>query len=340
MRRALGALYGLAIGDAMGMPTQLLPRDLVRRLFPTVDDFFPGPPENRVSRGQPAGRVTDDTEQALILADLLVEGRGRVDPTAFAHRLLAWAQDAEANGTDQLGPSTRRALEAVQRGVSTDDSGRRGTTDGAAMRITPFGVASVFQSPRQMAQEVADVVRVTHNTGVAIGGAAAVATLVSVAIEGRSFTDAVEAAVETAEYGQTLGHYVPSASVATRIVWALETVRGKPWSEAANLLERLIGLGVETVEAVPAAFAILSLSPEDPWTVACRAASLGGDSDTIGAIATAMAGALAGVEVIPPYARDAVERANHLNLVQRAMALWALRAHRLGTGSSDHGKRR
>lgn len=324
-KRGLGALYGLAIGDALGMPTQLLPPDLVHRLFPTIDGFLPGPAENCVSRGQPAGRVTDDTEQALILADLLVEGQGRVDPTEFARRLLAWANDAEANGTEQLGPSSHRALEAVRRGMSVDESGRWGTTDGAAMRITPMGVACVFESPSQFAQQVADTVRLTHNTGVAIGGAAAVAAAVSLALDARSFEDVVDIALAAAQYGQTLGQYVPSASVAQRIVWAIDSVRGKPWPEAANLLVHLIGLGVETVEAVPAAFAIMSLSPMDPWTVGRRAASLGGDCDTIGAMATAMAGALAGIDAIPAHARDTVAAANRLNLERRAAALLALR---------------
>ncbi len=324
-KRALGALYGLAIGDALGMPTQLLPPDQVRRLFPTVDGFLPGPAENPVSRGQPAGQVTDDTEQALILADLLVEGRGRVNPTAFARRLLAWAQEAEMTGAEQLGPSSRRALEAVGRGMSVDESGRWGTTDGAAMRITPLGVACVFDSPARFARQVADTVRVTHNTGVAIGGAAAVAAAVSVALEARPFDEALHRALAAAQCGETLGHYVPGASVAQRIAWAIDSVRGKPWPEAANLLVHLIGLGMETIEAVPAAFAIVSLSPRDPWTVGCRAASLGGDCDTIGAMATAVAGALAGIDAIPVHARDTVAAANHLDLERRATALLALR---------------
>ena len=80
--RALGALYGLAVGDALGMPTQALPRATVARLFGTLDGFRAGPAENELSRGLPAGHTTDDTDQALIVARCLVEGGGRVDPDA------------------------------------------------------------------------------------------------------------------------------------------------------------------------------------------------------------------------------------------------------------------
>src|SRR5262249_60198750 len=75
--RALGALYGLAIGDALGMPAQSLPRaDIVARYGPLVGEFCPGPDGHPLAAGLPAGSVTDDTEQALLLARLVVAGGG------------------------------------------------------------------------------------------------------------------------------------------------------------------------------------------------------------------------------------------------------------------------
>ena len=75
--RARGALYGLAIGDALGMPTQMLSRaEIVRRWGPLVPGFEPAPPGHPIAGGMPAGTVTDDTEQAVLLARLLVKGRG------------------------------------------------------------------------------------------------------------------------------------------------------------------------------------------------------------------------------------------------------------------------
>ena len=105
--RALGALYGLAVGDALGMPTQALPRDVVAQLFGELDGFRAGPAENELSAGLPAGRTTDDTDQAVIVAECLVAGRGRVDPDRLASRLLGWQDRMVAAGSaDLLGPST------------------------------------------------------------------------------------------------------------------------------------------------------------------------------------------------------------------------------------------
>src|ERR1700759_5812700 len=112
--RAEGALYGLAIGDALGMPTQLLSRpEIVARYGPLLAGFEPAPAGHPIADGHPAGDVTDDTEQAVLLGRLLVAGRGTIDPGDLADALVAWEADMKARGSlDLLGPSTRRALAA------------------------------------------------------------------------------------------------------------------------------------------------------------------------------------------------------------------------------------
>ena len=74
--RAYGALLGLALGDALGMPTQALDPAVVRERYGLLDGFRAGPADNPISAGLPAGRVTDDTDQAVIVAELLVAGGG------------------------------------------------------------------------------------------------------------------------------------------------------------------------------------------------------------------------------------------------------------------------
>ncbi len=56
--RARGALYGLAIGDALGMPTQLLSRqEIAERWGPLLAGFEPAPPGHPVAAGRAAGPV-------------------------------------------------------------------------------------------------------------------------------------------------------------------------------------------------------------------------------------------------------------------------------------------
>ena len=301
--RALGALYGLAVGDALGMPTQALPRDVVAQLFGVLDGFRGGPAENELSAGLPAGRTTDDTDQAVIVAECLVAGRGRVDPDLLARRLLGWQDRMQAAGSgDLLGPSTLRALHLVAGGAPAGTTGRWGDTDGAAMRVAPLGVATPPEPLDRLCAAVADLDRLTHDTTVANAGACAVAAVVSAGVAGAGWDEAAALGLQAAAAGSRLGSYVPGADVARRTRWALDLVDG------------LVGTGVATQEAVPAAFAIASRATTDPWRAGLLAARLGGDSDTIAAMAAAMVGACTGLCALPAAAVQQVRRVNGLDL--------------------------
>lgn len=326
MQRARGALVGLAIGDALGMPTQLLPRQQVTTLFPSLSGFVGGPPENVISAGRPAGSVTDDTHQALIIAQLLIAGNGHVDSVQFVEQLLVWTREAEANGSEQLGPSSRRALDAIQRGLPLEEAGRRGDTNGAAMRIAPIGIAIPPEPLTRLVDRVEEVCRPTHFTGLAIAGAAAVAAAVSAGVSGAAFTEALPIARRAARLGQERGHYAAGANVAERIVWAVDLVGQLDDASALDAITDLIGTGVTTQEAVPAAFAIASRWSNDPWHACLVAARLGGDSDTIGAITGAILGACAGVDAFPAHAVETVARVNNLDLERLVEWLVTVRA--------------
>ena len=331
--RARGALYGLAIGDALGMPTQMMPRpDIVARWGPMLAGFEPAPPGHPIAAGQPAGTGTDDTEQAVLLGRLLVAGRGTVDPRALAGALVAWEADMAARGSeDLLGPSTRRAVAAVLAGTPPEEAGASGDTNGAAMRVAPVGIATPIgdgPAPDGLGPLVDRVVaasRVTHDTGLALAGAAAVAAAVSAGVSGAPVTESTRMAIAAARLAAGRGHWVAGADVATRIEWATGLVSGRPPDEAADLIYRLVGTSLATQESVPAAFAALAVFPGDPWRMCHFAASLGGDTDTIAAMAGAVAGACHGEAAFPAEAVAVID-AHGLDLPGLARDLLALRA--------------
>src|SRR5215831_6919189 len=312
------------------MPTQSCSRpDIVARYGSLLVTFEPGPPDHPLAAGRPAGTVTDDTEQALLLARLVIEGRGTPDPAELASQLLTWEESMRARGSlDLLGPSTRRALSAVAAGIGIEESGRFGTTNGAAMRITPVGVATASRDHGLLVDRVVAASQVTHNTGIALAGAAAVATAVSAGIDGATGPEAVRHAVSAAASAAARGHWAAGADVASRITWAAGLVAGLGRERAMDVVYRLVGTSLATQESVPAAFAVATVSPQDPW-LACRiAASLGGDSDTIAAMTGAICGACRGVESFPESARSTVTRVNthDLGLEGLAAGLLAVRA--------------
>ena len=295
--RALGALYGLAIGDALGMPMQGMARGQARRILGSPPGFREAP-DGSVARGLPAGSITDDTMQAVIVGNLLVRGHGVIAPRELAHALSVWARELEAQGqADLLGPSTKRALAAVEAGADPLEAGRGGTTNGAAMRITPVGIANPLG---RLVDAVVEADRVTHDTPIAHAGAGVVAAMVSCGVDDLGFDDAVAAAVE----------------IAAR--FGFEDLFAEPSSART---------GVETAESVPAAFAVARRHPDDAWAACVEAASLGGDTDTMAAIAGAMVGAHVGLRGLPPPAVELVRQVNGLESFEPlAASLLALRS--------------
>jgi ADP-ribosylglycohydrolase len=334
LTRARGALYGLAIGDALGMPTQMLSRaEIVRRWGPLLPGFEPAPPGHPIAGGMPAGAVTDDTGQAILLARLLVKGRGTIDPHELAAALTEWERAmAERGSLDLLGPSTKRAVAAILAGVPPEEAGATGTTNGAAMRIAPVGIAvpvALHDSiPNLRLSTLVDravmASCVTHNTGVALAGAAAVAAAVSAGVSGATIAEATALGIQAASSAARRGHWVAGADVAARIEWATSLVASHGQAEAAELIYTLVGTSLATQESVPAAFAVLAAVPADPWRACRMAASLGGDSDTIAAMTGAIAGACHGARSFPPEAIAAID-AQGLGLAALAGDLLALR---------------
>jgi ADP-ribosylglycohydrolase len=322
--RARGALYGLAIGDALGMPTQMLSREqITQRWGPLLTGFEPAPPGHPIADGMPAGAVTDDTEQAVLLARLLLNGP--VEPRELADAFVAWERDMAARGSlDLLGPSTRRAVEAVLAGVPPEETGAAGDTNGAAMRAAPVGVATAADDLPALVDQVHRASRVTHNTSLALAGAAAVAAAVSAGVDGASVPTATNTAVAAARLAARRGHWVAGADVAARIRWAVGLVKDCEPDRAAEAIYTLVGTSLAAQESVPAAFAVLSAIPDDPWQACLLAASLGGDCDTIAAMAGAIGGACHGLAAFPPHAVATID-AHGFALAALADSLCALR---------------
>lgn len=298
INRALGALIGGALGDAMGMPTQLLSPAEIKADYGFVDGFVDPAPEHPVSKGLVAGTITDDTEQTLLLASVLLKSGRGFDHHAWVNALIAWEEDIKARGGyDLLGPSTKRAIDAINASTPPEEAGRHGETNGAAMRIAPVGI--LVPPGDTLIARVAETCRATHNTTIAISSASAVATVISHGIDGAGWREAISHAVAAARAGERQGHWVPGGTIAARITWALDMVEGCSVEEGISRVFDRLGTGVISQESVPAAFAVLKLAEGDAWKAAVIAANLGGDTDTIGAISGSMAGACAGYDSLP-----------------------------------------
>ena len=333
--RAYGALAGLALGDALGMPAQAMSPEQIHAVYGTITGLVDGDASQPYAPGMPAGSVTDDTEQALLVASLLVRGRGTssgrvaLDAGEFAHALLAWEDSMIERGSlDLLGPSTKAALERVRAGEDPLTVGGAGTTNGAAMRVTPIGIAMSTADPEAFADAVWSSCQVTHATRQGFQSAALVAAAVSMGIDAaRSTTPDLRSLLwKAVTYVDSLperGAWTPDPDVVAATRRAMQLV-ANPASSSLECLVEQVGASVASAQAIPMAFALLARDPSPQALL--DAANIGGDTDTIGAIAGAILGAALGFEVFVGRGLAQVELASHLDLPSVALELLELRA--------------
>ena len=329
LSRAYGALAGLALGDALGMPTQAMSPEQIRAVYGRITGLVDGDASQPYAPGMPAGSVTDDTEQALLVASLLIRGRGS-SSGRVAHALLAWEDSMIERGSlDLLGPSTKVALERVRAGEDPLTVGGEGTTNGAAMRVTPIGIAVSTEDPEAFAEAVWSSCRVTHATRQGFQSAALVAAAVSMGIDAqRTFTfpeDVRSLLWKALTYVESLparGAWTPEPDVVAATRRAMQLV-ANPSCLSRKLLVEQVGTSVASAHAIPMAFALLARAPSPQ--VFIDAGSIGGDTDTIGAIAGAMLGAAIGVRYLPAGMLSRIEEVSHLILQPIASKLLELR---------------
>jgi len=327
--RALGAFYGLALGDALGMPTQSLSRAQIKARFGEITALEDAGPDQPIAANMPKGSITDDTEQAILVGQLLVDGNGRIEPSVLAQALIAWEAEMQAKGSqDLLGPSTKRAIEMILAGHSPEEAGRYGTTNGAAMRITPVGIAADVAQADTFINAVVQACQVTHNTTLGISSAAAVAAVVSAGINGMDLGEALNLGQQFAQHAERHGHWIAGGRIASRISWARTISVDSDKAMLADLLYDVIGTSVASQESVVVSFALaqqVAIGELNAFEALCMAASLGGDTDTIAAILGAMLGACLGLECWPAVMIEQVKAVNKLELEPLVQGLLALR---------------
>lgn len=333
----LGSLMTAALGDAMGAATE---QHSIAEIIATYGGLLrtlETPGRQTFSHGNVPGEVTDDVSQMFALAQLLIDCRGQLTEQAWLATLVHWSRTSKHR--QQMGPTTRPLLEALAAGRDTADIGRSpfsdrklcsfGTTNGAAMRVAPAGL--VHPGDIDSAVRLAWITaRPTHDTQIAMAGAGAIAAGVAHALTpGADVWSVLRACLAGARQGEALavreGRVVAGPSIVRRIEIAAEAaLRARDLHEAIIAIEASVGNSVMTVESVPAAIGVFVAAAGDPHDTVSAGASIGNDSDTIAAMAGALAGALRGIAAVPADLAATVRSANHEDIDALAAGLTGL----------------
>ncbi|MFH5824531.1 ADP-ribosylglycohydrolase family protein [Georgenia sp. AZ-5] len=327
--KILGSLAAATIGDALGAPTEQRSIAEIRQTFGgRVETFFAPPMDSPYAKGRRAAQITDDSSQMILLAEALVRGGGTVTARDVADMLITWSRNPDYF-PHFAGPSTRKAIDALKAGADPETIGRDGreatvgASNGGAMRVAPAGL--VHPGDIEAAVRVAAVTcQPSHFTSIGVSGAGAIAAAVAVALrDDATILDVVRGALTGAdlghEIGATEGREVAGALVRRRIEQAVQIASTSPDLDTAiTEIAACVGTGLHTSEAVPAAIGFFVAAAGDPWWTAVAAANAGDDSDTVGCMASAIAGAYSGFGAVPKDKFAEVVQANDLDLEQLA----------------------
>ena len=302
--RFRGCLLGVAAGDALGMPIEGYTALEIQSKFGKIRDMMPAP-EGHFHTGLRAGQFTDDTEETLILAESLIESSG-FSAERFSEKLASWATawilDERLNRG--VGFVTRSAVESLISGTNWQESGLAIPTCGAAMRASPIGL--LYHFDLNIIKSYADLQSLpTHTSPAARAGAVAVAVGVALALHGFS----KEAILKNAASQASL----LDEDFADRLLEVSTLLDMNP--EDALGLIRNSPLAIETV---PAAFYCFMRFEGEEGLI--RAASSGGDTDSIASIAGALFGAAFGSDWIPDRWISVLEGRKRIEDVARGLA--------------------
>jgi ADP-ribosylglycohydrolase len=296
---ALGALVGLAVGDALGAPVEFLKPGS----FSPITGYRGGGILNL-----PAGCWTDDTALALCLSESLIACGGMDSTDQLQRYVRYWREGYQAplGVCLDIGTTTRRALERFVRTGETEAVPAFGLTpgNGSLMRLAPIPIFFAAD-PVRVVREAATMSRTTHACPESIDACRYLAGLVSGAIQG---ADREDLAAPGFSPVAGLWDAVPLCPEIATVAEGSFLIREPPEIRAG-------GGAVACLEAVLWAFARGRSFPE----VVLAAINLGEDSDTVGAVAGQLAGACYGLSGIPAEWREGLHR--HQDILATAMRL-------------------
>ncbi|GEP72863.1 ADP-ribosylglycohydrolase [Lentilactobacillus rapi DSM 19907 = JCM 15042] len=310
--KILGVLYGQAIGDAMGMPSELWPVEKIRQQFHgQITTFLDGPQNNDIALNFTKGQYTDDTNQALAILDGLIENHWQPDSQILVKHILAWAESVGAWENNILGPSSKAALTAIRAGKDPRPVTDQALTNGAGMRIAPIGGLFEPADLKRLVQLVFDVTKITHSSDVAISGASMIAGAVTAAMAYQDWDDIIDFALAANDEGLKLGAPTWAAKTHDRLllgIYIAQKYEGDDEKFSQRIYD-VIGTGTMISESIPAAVSIAYYC-RSVRKCALMCANLGGDTDTIGAMATAICGAKEGANSIPSDWMELIDAKN------------------------------
>jgi ADP-ribosyl-[dinitrogen reductase] hydrolase len=281
VRRATASLLGLAVGDALGATTEFMNPEDIRKRYGVHERIRGGGWLNL-----PPGSVTDDTEMARCVTRAIL-GKGGWDLATIAEEFARWLT---GNPVD-VGATCRRGIrDYIEKGQLTTPPNEWNAGNGAAMRVAPVALFALGDE-ELLSRLAVEQARLTHNHPLSDAACVTVARMVHRGILGTPMAGLRAAAEELAGRHPEFRFEGYAGGATAYVADTLRTVFNDFFS-TRSFEECLV-----------------------------RIVNRGGDADTTGAIAGAVAGAHYGLKAIPLRWLDALDPAVRKELTVAAERL-------------------
>ncbi|KAL3446056.1 ADP-ribosylglycohydrolase-domain-containing protein [Aspergillus insuetus] len=171
--RLRGTIFGGALGDAIGLYTEFLSKDLGRQAYPEGKFQLVEPVTAFEADQHRCTGWTDDTDHALLILLSYLHNNGRLDPLDFAHRLQFWVEQG-LRCLDRLPLGLGRTVGQVVCDKNFlndppetayrkwDKTRRNAAANGSLMRTYPLGIMCFDKSLEETFLIARDFSLVTH----------------------------------------------------------------------------------------------------------------------------------------------------------------------------------
>jgi ADP-ribosyl-[dinitrogen reductase] hydrolase len=321
--RFTGCMLGLAVGDSLGYPIEGWTGEQIRERYGRVRDFVESPTDPP-ERWRLPGLHSDDTQQALVVADTLIEN-GAIDPDAMCQKFLDMAEGPphlSLGAHRGAGRNFRYTLQVLRDGAAWSQASRHTAGVGASMRVAPVGLALGIDDAALRTNTAVQAL-ITHNDPRAVAAAFMVAHAIgrltwippSPFVPEAFLQESIQFVRRSEEWlieahGRRLAR--ECRSTLHHMSAALQGISGQidhsPDQVLPGIATRASELAGYTIEhpcrgfapagVVSALYFFLHYRGEFEPAVE-EAVNWGGDADTVGAILGALCGAHHGIAAIP-----------------------------------------
>lgn len=289
---AKAIVFGLAIGDALGYPTEFMPLPQIKEKYGET---------GIIDLPESPALFTDDTQMSIAVAETLIKaGEKDIESIMAAIRdeFIKWRHSPENYRAP--GNTCLAGVSNMVKGIHWSESGVADSKGcGSAMRVAPIGY--FYQDDPEKLKEVARASGIcTHGHRTAVAASVGAAYLVKLALDGIS-----------------VGNMIPllldfTTGISKEFDQAIRKVeKCLDWADEEKALYYL-GEGWVGEEAVALALYCFLRYPEDYEKVVIRGANTNGDSDSIASIAGGISGAFLGIDAVPEKWIKKIEKSDYL----------------------------